>query len=143
MRPLGVFLASADKAELAALRLLFKQLEDVCVVGAANDTHGVLSLILNSGADFLLLDWELPIQSDLSSQNGEGEPELAVPDLIAILNLAIENLHTIVLSIDLQIETVALAAGADDFVCKSSPPERMLAALVREIRNQQMNLFHA
>lgn len=137
LRPLGVFLASANKAEYAALSLVFEQQQGVRIVGGAMDTHGVREHVLDSGADILLLDWELPVQSELSPRNGKSAPELAVPDLISVLHSSEGRLHIIVLTLKPKIEPAALAAGADAVVAKTGPPEKMLAALIDEISNQQ------
>lgn len=133
MQPLGVFLASANKAEDAALRLVFEQQQGVRIAGNAIDTHGVLDHIVDSGADFLLLDWELPVQSAHSPLRNESAPELAAPDLIATLRTGEGSLHIVVLTLKPEIEPVALRAGADAVVIKTGPPERMLAALIAQI----------
>lgn len=135
MRPLGVFVATANKAENAALRLVFEQQDGVSVVGDAKNTHDVLEKIGDSGADLLLLDWELPGQSEIINNGSKNPPELAVPDLIASLRLEMDRLHIVALSIEPDNEQVALAAGADVFVCKAGPPEKMLADLIIQTGN--------
>ncbi len=135
MRPLGVFVATADKAEYAALRLVFEQQDGVSVVGAAKNTHDVLEKIGDSGADLLLLDWELPGQSEITPNGSKKSSGLAVPDLIASLRLEMDCLHVVALSIEPETEQVALAAGADVFVCKAGPPEKMLANLIIQTGN--------
>jgi len=138
MCPLGVFLASADLAQNSALCLVFEQQQGVRIVGGAKDTHDALHGVLDSGADFLLLDWELPVRSELSTRNGEGTPELAVPDLITRLRSSGEHLHIVVLTLKPEFELVAMRAGADAVMVKTSAPERMLAALITQIREAEM-----
>ena len=58
MQPLGVFLASANKAQIEALNLVIQQQQGAQIVGGAVDTHGVLESILECPTDILLLDWE-------------------------------------------------------------------------------------
>jgi len=132
-RSLGVLLATADKAQNEALRLVIEQQEDVYVVGEAFDTHGVRALVLQYRADLLLLDWELPVRSELSP-NGDGSGlELAVHDLIRLLRTSVEDLRIIVLTLRHSVESVAFSAGADAVVHKTDSPEKMLSALLMQI----------
>ena len=137
MQPLGVFLASANKAQYEALSLVFEQQQGVRIVGGAIDTHGVIENILDCQADILLLDWELPVQSELFPGNGKSAPELAVPDLITTLRSVEGGLHIIVLTLKPELEPEALAAGADAVVAKTGSPEKMLASLIDEISSQR------
>jgi DNA-binding NarL/FixJ family response regulator len=141
MPPLGVFLASADMAQNAALRLVFEQQQGVRIVGCAVNTQGVLDAIQESGADFLLLDWELPVQSALLPLNGEGPPELAVPELVARLRKGARALRIVVLTIKPEIEPAAIDAGANVVMAKTGPPERMLAILRAQIKNNRAELY--
>ena len=137
MQPLGVFLASANKAQYEALSLVFKQQQGAYILGGAVDTHGVLENVPQCHTDILLLDWELPVQSVLFPGNGESVPELAVPELIKLLRSSMEQLHIIVLTLKPEIESEALAAGADAVVSKTTSPEKMLASLIDQISSQR------
>ena len=137
MQPLGVFLASANKAQYEALSLVFEQQQGADIVGGAMDTHGVLEGVPQCHTDILLLDWELPVQSELFPGNGESAPELAVPDLIKLLRSTMEKLHIIVLTLKPEIKCEALAAGADAVVAKTSSPEKMLASLINQINSRR------
>lgn len=133
-RSLGVLLASADVAQQEALRLVIEQQEDVYVVGEANNTHDVWALALGNGADLLLLDWELPVRSELSTNGDESETELAVRDLITLLHSNMGDLRIIVLTLRPEIESLAISAGADAVMRKTDSPEKMLSALVKQMR---------
>ena len=133
MQSLGVFLASADKAGHEALSLVFKQQKGVRVVGNADNSNSLLQKIPESKADLLLIDWELPVWNDLSAPWSERVPALAVSDLIGELRAIMGHLQIVVLSIFPDMEMPALAAGADAFVCKTEPPEKLLADLLRLI----------
>jgi DNA-binding NarL/FixJ family response regulator len=65
---------------------------------------------------------------------------LAVPDLIATLRSEMGHIHIIVLTLDPDMEAAALAVGADIVVCKTGPPQKMLAALITAISAQQVEL---
>lgn len=76
--------------------------------------------------DLVLLDWELP-----------GRPAAAM--LFALHGLDYHP-KIIVLSARPESEMDALAVGADAFVCKGDPPERLLDSfreLVRQARTEQ------
>jgi CheY-like chemotaxis protein len=65
--------------------------------------------------DLILLDWELPGLPKIGSMTG--------------LQNVYPNLLVIVLSGRPEVRQKALAAGADAFVSKADPPERLLAVL--------------
>ena len=50
-------------------------------------------------------------------------------DMLSALRQACPGLHVIVLSARAEAYRAALDAGADDFVSKVDPPERLLAAI--------------
>lgn len=99
----------------SALRLLLCQAPDVIVVGEAADVEHAVALAQEQRPDLVLLEWELP------GQNGS----FAVTEMEA----ARPGLMVIALSARLEARRAALAAGADVFVSKLDPPERLLAAV--------------
>lgn len=94
---------------------MLEQQEDVEILGEAADTTGLLDWVKATGPDVVLLDWELP-----------GLP--AAPSLPR-LHSHCPNLQVIALSGRPNAREAALDAGADAFVSKGDPPERLLAAL--------------
>ncbi len=129
LQPLGVYLASADLAEITALRLLCGQQEALRVVGAAVDVRGVLANILDSQVDLLLLDWELPhcLDEPIST------PVQTTAQLIPYLRSRIRNLTIIVLTLEPRYELAALEAGADRIISKGDPSEKLLSILQQTI----------
>ena len=128
-------MASADKAQKAALRLVIEQQSGLYVVGTAKNTHSVTDQVLDNGADLLLLDCELPVRNERPPYGKNSSTELAVRDLINHLRSTLGELRIIILTLKSNIETEALAAGANAVVRKTDPPERILAELVRHIRS--------
>lgn len=113
-------LLADDQADLrSALRLLLEQESGVELVGEVADVDALLSHIEISHPDLLLLDWELP--------------GLKLADagrrLLALLHSQQPFLQVFVLSGRPESNRSAMAAGADLFVSKTEPPDRLLAAL--------------
>jgi DNA-binding NarL/FixJ family response regulator len=104
----------------SALRLLLALEPDVTVVGEACDKEEALELVVIEQPDVVVLDWDLPDQ-------GGG---IALAELKAKLpSLAVVAVSTLP-----EARQVSLDAGAEAFVSKGGPPERLLATIER-IRN--------
>lgn len=116
-QPTRVLIADNLPHIRSALRLLLDQAPGVLVVGEAVDARQVVALAAEQRPEVVLLEWELP------GQNGSSA--------IADLQAAWPGLMVIALSARLEARRSALAAGADGFVSKLDPPERLVAA-VRE-----------
>ena len=99
----------------SALRLLLCQASDFAVVGEAADTAHAAALALEQCPDLVLLEWELP------GQNGSSA--------VTKLEAAQPGLTVIAVSARPEARGAALAAGADAFVSKLDPPERLLATM--------------
>jgi DNA-binding NarL/FixJ family response regulator len=98
-----------------ALSALLTQRSPLKVVGEAVDAHDLLEQASQSCPDIVLLDWRIACQvSD---------------DLIAKVKEICPESHVIVLSGRPETKIPALSAGADFFVSKGEPPERLLNAL--------------
>lgn len=110
-----ILLADDQPKVRFALRALLQQQPGLEVLGEAIDAHDLLANTENSCPDVVLLDWELP--------------GLATDDLLSALRGACPNVLVIALSGRVQARQEALAAGADAFVSKGDPPERLLAAI--------------
>jgi len=110
-----VLLADDQAKVRSALELLLKQEPEMEVVGEVTEAEGLFAQVRGVRPDLVLLDWELPGLSgdDLSS---------------AVRSLCAET-KVIALSGRPEVRQAAIDAGADAFVSKGDPPERLLAAL--------------
>jgi DNA-binding NarL/FixJ family response regulator len=111
-----VLIADGQTKVRLALRLLLEQQPELVVAGAASDAQAILTLLEQSCPDLALLDWELP-GADLA-------------DLILDLRKTCPDLYVIALGGGPDVEQAdMLAAGANAFVSKADPPERLLDAI--------------
>ena len=127
-----VFLADDQAKVRSALRLLLDQEPGFHVVGEAAETEDLLAQVKVTNPDLILLDWELPDHSVPYSLADSG------CRLLSSLHTYYPGLRVIALSGQLEAHQAALAAGADAFVSKGDPPERLLATLrvIRETMNR-------
>jgi DNA-binding NarL/FixJ family response regulator len=98
-----------------ALRALLEQQPGLTVVGEAAEAGEVLAQIEAVHPDLVLLDWNLR--------------GLAKADLLSALRQVHPDLIVVVLSARPEVRQAALEAGADAFVSKADPPERLLEAI--------------
>ena len=110
-----VLLADDQPKVRLALRLLLEQEQGISVVGEAAEAKALLAQVAAGCPELVLLDW--------------GLPGMAVADLLIALRQTCTALTIIVLSGQPEAEQDALRAGADAFVSKTDPPERLLAAI--------------
>ena len=110
-----ILLADDDKSVLSALRLALEQQPHVVIVGEVGDTGRLMHWAIENTADLLVVDWELP-----------GRDIKTVLPLLRNLN---PGLKVIALNSRPQIVTEAMAAGADAFISKADPPEKLLEVL--------------
>jgi len=120
-----VLLADGQTKVRSALHLLLDQQSGLDVVGEAADAESLLTLVEMTPPDLLLIDWELPGRQ--------------AADLLHALRECRPHLSVIALSGQPEARRAALAAGADAFVSKGDPPERLLAALGDCRRRLQVN----
>jgi two-component system nitrate/nitrite response regulator NarL len=99
-----------------ALRTLLDAQPDFMVVAEAADVAELLRTAQAACPDVVLLDWELP--------------GLAVSAALPVLRRYCPGTTIIVLSCYPEARAAALAAGADNFVSKAHPPERLLDAIL-------------
>jgi DNA-binding NarL/FixJ family response regulator len=97
------------------LRLVLCQSQDLIVVGEAANAESAVALAQQMRPDVILVEWELP------GANG-------IP-VAAVLKAAGSRPAVIATSARPEARRAALAAGADAFVSKLDPPERVLAAM--------------
>jgi DNA-binding NarL/FixJ family response regulator len=99
----------------SALRLMLEEKPGIIQVVEVS-TSNELILRLKSGClDLVLLDWELP----------GTKPD----ELLKFIRRLCPGIKIIALSSRPQMRQIALEYGADNFVCKSDPPETLLSAL--------------
>lgn len=110
-----VLLADSQKQVRSALQALLKLQPGVSVVGEAGEATGLVAQLYQTRPDLVLLDWGLPGLSAIGS--------------VSALRQNHPSLLIIVLSGWPEVGQEALAAGADAFVSKVEPPERLLATL--------------
>jgi DNA-binding NarL/FixJ family response regulator len=109
-------LLADDQARVRfALRVLLAQQPDIEVVGEASCADDLAALLMATRPDLALLDWELP---GLAEDGG-----------LPALRKLYPRLAITVLSSRPGARRAAQAAGADAFVSKGDPPERLLAAI--------------
>jgi len=113
--PIRVLIADDQPQVCSAVRLLLVHQPDVVVVGEARDLEQTLALSARQHPDLVLLDWELPGQSD----TGALESLRALDPGVVVIALSGQP----------QARRAALSAGVDGFVSKGDPPERLLAAI--------------
>ena len=125
-----ILLADEQTRVRLALQILLSQEPGVTVVGEVAEATGLLAQIRATRPDLVLLDW--------------GLPGLATIGSLSALHTACPNLSVIVLSGRPEARQLALAAGADEFISKIDPPEKLLAAIhTMNAKNSGVDLLPA
>jgi two-component system response regulator DevR len=109
-----IFVADHQSKVRFALRTLLVRRPGLEVVGEAATVEDLLAQVEATQPDLLLLHWRLG-----------GTP----PELLSTLKRVCPGLHVIVLSVRQETCREALAAGAEAFVCKMDPPDKLLATI--------------
>jgi DNA-binding NarL/FixJ family response regulator len=112
-----ILVADNEAKVRSALRLLLEQQPDLQVVGEVAETASLAATVRALQPDALLIDWELP-----------GQPPA---ELVEALREMRPTLLIIALSGRSEARKSALRAGADGFVSKVEPPDRVLTVLNR------------
>ena len=110
-----ILLADGRPKVRFALRVLLERQPGLEVVGEASDACQLLTQVGEISPDLVLLGWELP--------------GLAAPESLSSMRDVCPGLSVIAMSGRPEARQVALAAGADGFVSKVDPPDRLLAAV--------------
>jgi len=110
-----VLLADDQASVRSALRLILDRQPEIEVLGEAVNATGVLDWLKALQPDLVLLDWELP-----GMEGGA---------LLQAVRERCPTLRVIALSGRPEARSAALEAGADAFVSKGDPPERLLEAI--------------
>ena len=110
-----ILLADDQSKVRFALRVLLERRPGFEVAGEAVNAEGLLAQMETTCPDLVLLGWELP--------------GLAAVGSLSALRRIYPNLYVITLSGRPEARRAALTAGADAFVSKGDPPERLLVAI--------------
>lgn len=110
--PTRILLADNDARLRSALRTLLQQEPGPIVLRESSDVPSLVLQMQEFRPHLLVLDWELP-----------GRPAAA---MLSAWQVPARPSRVIVLSKRPESEASALAAGADAFVSKGEPPERLL-----------------
>ena len=110
-----IFLAEPDPNLRIGLQLLFQQEPGMHVIGMAIQAEGLLTQLKASGADVLLLEWQLPGTS--------------MKDLLTDIKGLELPPKIVVFSVNPEVESQAISAGADAFISKDGPPDELLEVL--------------
>ncbi len=110
-----ILLADNQPKVRFGLRVLLERQPGLKIVGEATNAEDLLAQMKIDCPDMVLLGW--------------GLPGLAKADLLSALRGVCPDLCVIALSGRPEVRRATLAAGADAFVSKCDPPERLLAAI--------------
>ena len=121
-----VLVADDQVAVRSALRRLLKEEPGLTVVSEVVRTEELLDQAQVTQPDLVLLDWELPGLSftDLDQSTSGSRDRLLI-----LLHMLHSRPKVVALSGRPEMRQAALTAGADAFVSKADPPERLLTIL--------------
>ncbi len=109
-------LLADDNSDLrSAFKLLLETRLDLGSITEARDMEHVLAQVEDTRPECLILDWELP-----------GRP---TRERVTVLRTLMPGLRIIVTSVRPESKAEALSEGADAFISKSDPPEKILDAV--------------
>ena len=111
-----ILVADDESKVRSALKCILHQDHNIKIIDEAEDSRQLVAMVRQDKPDLVLLDWELP---GLAMQ----EP------IIEVLRSICADLKIIILSGDIHARKDALGAGANSFICKSDPPEKLLESI--------------
>ncbi len=109
---MNILIGDAQPKVRFGLRLLFEQQIGWNVIGEADDAQALLDAARLGFPDLVVLDWELP--------------GMHAEELLAQIRQQCPHLGVVFMSGKLELCSIALLAGADIFVYKADPPEKLL-----------------
>jgi DNA-binding NarL/FixJ family response regulator len=115
MTKLRVFIGFADEKLRVAMLLLLGSEHGMVIVGITDRLQGLVPQVDATQPDVLLLDWELSSQS--------------LAKLITDIRNLGRPLRIVFLSSKPEKEQEVLGAGADYFIAKNAPPDKLLLIL--------------
>jgi len=110
-----ILIADDEPRVRSALRLLLRQESDTAEIFEADNSEAMMRCIARRHLDLVILDWNLP--------------HLGGHTALKALRAAQPDVAIIVLNSQSETRYAALATGADAFVSKADPPERLLATI--------------
>lgn len=110
-----ILLADDESVVRSALRLVIEEDPDLHIAGEVSEFPSLEPAIQTIKPDLLLLDGELP--------------GMQLDRLIPEIRTRWKNMVVIIMSGRVESKWTALKAGADAFICKCDPPERLVATL--------------
>lgn len=110
-----ILLADDRDETRSALRLLLETRMDIELIVEARDMEHVLAQVEDSRPACMILDWDLP-----------GRP---TRERISVLRALLPDLKIIVINTSPELQQQVLGEGADDFICRTDPSDRLLEAL--------------
>ena len=114
-QPIRVLIADDSVRTREGLRTLFAARTEIIVVGEAADGQDAVRLVAECRPDIVLMDLHMPVLDGVQATR--------------LIKQQWPTLTVIVLTMYATEQSAALAAGADAFLVKGGPPQRLLAAL--------------
>jgi DNA-binding NarL/FixJ family response regulator len=109
---LRILIGDAQSRVRFGLRVLLEEQAGWRVVAEAADTAALLKLVRDGCPDVVLVDWELP--------------GLPAEQILAALRRACPTVRVVLMSSNDDLRERARQSGADLFVYKADPPDRLL-----------------
>ena len=121
-----IMIADSHPEVRAALRLLLEEQAATWIVASeAGNAIELINRVRSANPRVILIDWDLPGMR--VAQAGAG---LQRADKIFVALSAISpNTKILVLSTNPAVRDEAIRAGADVFLCKNEPPQRLMEAI--------------
>ena len=113
-----VLIADDSASARRGLRALLALWQEVEVIGEASDGHEAMRLLEQGRPDVVLMDAQMPGMDGIEATR---QVKMRWPEV-----------RVVVVTMYAGHRARARAAGADVFVSKADPPERLLAAIVHE-----------
>jgi DNA-binding NarL/FixJ family response regulator len=114
-QPIRVLIADDSARTREGLRVLFAAWPEIVIIGEAADGREAIRLAEECQPDIVLLDVHMPVLDGVQATQ--------------IIKQQCPGTTVVVLTMYAVDQPAALAAGADSFVIKGDPPERLLTAL--------------
>ncbi|MCB9100710.1 MAG: response regulator [Anaerolineales bacterium] len=113
----------ADQPQLrSAIQFLLDHQPNIRVVDSIDQKKIILAQIELARPELIMLDWDMLGQ--------------ATVELLMLLCRSKERPSILVLSSRPEVEQVALQAGADEFICKSDSPEKLIDILHKFVKEK-------
>jgi len=122
-----IIIATGDMHLRLAAELLLSEEPGLDIVGTVSDSKGLLSLIATNTPNLVLLDWDLP----------DRPVEIVMPE---IKRWAADT-KIIVIGLRESDKDTALQNGAEDFLLKGDPPEKLKGAIKRQWSHYKNNEY--